>query len=261
LAGISDTGPGCGLGAASQEDLEAWRARARELTAGGEHDEALQLHRRYFAASRAFPALYGVRLSFALREWAELAEAYPPAREALTAARQEAVDRLLARPGGADGGGADGGGAAATPGDAFAEVEALSDVLGEPEAAVALFEELDARAPQTAADCAIAAHRLLIRSGRHDLARRHLGDPLCKVTRLAEVLQMRLERGYTHLPEQKRDARRREAVRDYVAEVRAVLVLLTGPDDAELAERTRARSIEGVSWGHVRDEVAEALAS
>jgi hypothetical protein len=68
-----------------------------------------------------------------------------------------------------------------------------------------------------------------------------------------------LRRGYDYLPEQARDARRQDAVREYLAEVRAVLALLADPDDAELAGHTRRHAVEEVSWGHLRDEVAEAL--
>ncbi|HEY6793724.1 MAG TPA: hypothetical protein VI248_03465 [Kineosporiaceae bacterium] len=244
-------------------DLDRWAGQARELAAAGEYEEALRLHRRYFVTSRAFPALYGVRLSFALADWAELAAVYPPARRALEQARQEATDRLHA--------GSEhrhvpenqrdpGQPAEPTPGDSFAEVEAISEALGEPDVALALFADLDARAPETAAECSIVAHRLLVRSGRRDLARKYLGDPLRKVARLADILQLRLERGYAYLPEEKRDARRQEAVREYVAEVRDVLALLTGPDDAELARRTLGHAVEAISWGHVREEVSQGLA-
>jgi hypothetical protein len=264
-----------------RQEVEAWRARARVLAARGRPGEALELYRRFFACSRAVPALYGIRLSFALAEWAELAAVHPPARDALVAARQAAADRLLPRaepP--TDGGDAATGGAGdaadqeaggtgapevadgldqATPGDAFAEVDAISEVLGEPQFSADLFTELDARAPATAADCAIAAHRVLMRTGRFGLARRYLTDPLGKITRLAEVLQMRLDRGFTHLPEQAREARRRDAVRDYATDVRDVLTLLTVSGEDDLAEETRRRAIDSISWAHVRDEVAEAL--
>ena len=146
-----------------------------------------------------------------------------------------------------------------TPGDAFAEVAALSDVLGEPDFAVDLFARLDEQAPETAADCAIAAHRLLMRAGRYDLARRHLTDPLGKVGRLADVLQMRLARNPGLLSEAVRESRRGEAVRDYVAGVQEVLTLLRASGDDELAEATRRKAVADVVWGHLRDEVEQAL--
>ena len=235
------------------DQLETWRDRAARAAAEGLPDEALELHRRYFTASRDVPALYGVRLSFALTEWGELAASYPPAREALVATRQEAVDRLtgpVEQPATQR---------LDTPGDAFAEVAALSDVLGEPGFAVDLFARLDEQAPDTAADCAIAAHRLLMRAGRYDLARRHLTDPLGKVGRLADVLQMRLARNPGLLSEAVRESRRGEAVRDYVAGVQEVLTLLRASGDDELAEATRRKAVEDVVWGHLRDEVEQAL--
>jgi hypothetical protein len=53
--------------------------------------EALQKLQRYFVASRDVPGQGGVRLSFALSTWKELADAYPPAGDALRAGRDEAL--------------------------------------------------------------------------------------------------------------------------------------------------------------------------
>jgi hypothetical protein len=250
-------------------DIETWRAQARAHAAQGRPAEALELHRRYFAASRAIPSLYGVRLSFALSDWAELAETFPPARQALREARRAAADRLLPSTAPTSTAPADTPSSETTPdgelppegtsGDAFAEVAAISEALAEASFAVDLFAELDATAPDTAADCAIAAHDLLVRQGRHDLARRYLTDPVGKVGRLAQVLQMRLNLRPLGLDERAREDRRREAVRDYATGVREILLLLAGPEDGALAEATRRRALEGVAWGHVRDEVDEAL--
>jgi hypothetical protein len=241
-----------------KDDILALRERARDLMLAGQQAEALRSYRQFFVASRGVPTLYGVRLSFALAEWGKLAAEYPPARQALVEARQEAIDRLRSAATGA-GSTVGAGGSTSTPGDSFAEVDAISDVLEEPRLPVALFEELDARAPATAADCAIAAHRSLIRAGRHDLARRYLTDPLGKVGRLAGLLEMRLGSGFTYLPEAARDRRRKEAIRDYVTDVGDVITLLKVTGDEALAERTRQQAVDSISWGHVRDEVAEAL--
>jgi hypothetical protein len=50
-------------------ELEASQQRAAELADAGEYAEALRLHRTYFAVSRGVTRLYGVRLSFALKDW------------------------------------------------------------------------------------------------------------------------------------------------------------------------------------------------
>jgi hypothetical protein len=67
-------------------------AEARHLAAEAKYDEALEkylwFHRHALEHDQA---LAGVRLSFALAEWFELGQKYPPARQALLAARDEAA--------------------------------------------------------------------------------------------------------------------------------------------------------------------------
>src|SRR5437763_1470239 len=71
--------------------------RARIAQDEGRHDEALRdlvwFHQNALKHDRA---LYGVRLSFALGYWNELADVYPPARLALEAAKRDACSILLA---------------------------------------------------------------------------------------------------------------------------------------------------------------------
>lgn len=69
----------------------------RELSTQRRDDEALALLGRYFESSRGDGAEAGVRLSFALGVWEELADRHPPAREALLAVPDRARDRLLDR--------------------------------------------------------------------------------------------------------------------------------------------------------------------
>src|SRR5262245_61557891 len=70
---------------------------ARELARAGRHEEALSRHLWFHDhALEHRPSLYGVRLSFALSDWVELGEAYPPARQALAAVRDRAAEAVRA---------------------------------------------------------------------------------------------------------------------------------------------------------------------
>src|SRR4051812_30542503 len=72
-------------------------AEARELARQGRHQEALERHVWFHEhALELVPALAGVRVSFALSDWARLAAAYPPARQALADARDRAAEAMLA---------------------------------------------------------------------------------------------------------------------------------------------------------------------
>lgn len=71
--------------------------RAQRAAAQGRYRDALRDHAWFHAhALEHDPALSGVRLSFALRDWAQLAQAYAPAHDALGAIRDAAANTLLA---------------------------------------------------------------------------------------------------------------------------------------------------------------------
>ena len=68
---------------------------AVELASNGCHAEALQKYLWFHQHALEYePALYGVRLSFALSYWAALGKDYPPALDAMKAVRDTKVDAL-----------------------------------------------------------------------------------------------------------------------------------------------------------------------
>jgi hypothetical protein len=69
---------------------------AESDAANGRHKDALAKHVWFHrnALERA-PAMYGVRLSFALSSWKELADEYPPALDAMKRVRDEAKTAIL----------------------------------------------------------------------------------------------------------------------------------------------------------------------
>lgn len=72
--------------------LEEARADAR----AGRYEDALQKHLWFHRhALEHRPALYGVRLSFALGYWLELGEAYPPAITKLKEVRDDAEKKVV----------------------------------------------------------------------------------------------------------------------------------------------------------------------
>src|SRR5437016_1020215 len=61
----------------------------------GKYEEALEMHEWFhFNALSIRPSLYGVRLSFALSEWMELAEIYPKAKERLLEIRSDETTKI-----------------------------------------------------------------------------------------------------------------------------------------------------------------------
>src|SRR5947209_19742990 len=106
------------------EPLAALKA-AKELASEGRYEEALQKHLWFHDhALEHTPALAGVRLSFALADWLELGNRYPPVRQALIAVRDRKARAI-----------ADGAGSI----ELFHDVSAINYALGEDPQTVARF--------------------------------------------------------------------------------------------------------------------------
>jgi len=73
-------------------DVKRALERAEQCAREGNYAEALRLHIWYHKNALKYdPAQYGVRLSFALSDWADLARAYPPALHALLSIRNQTL--------------------------------------------------------------------------------------------------------------------------------------------------------------------------
>ncbi|ACB73372.1 sigma-70 family RNA polymerase sigma factor [Opitutus terrae] len=120
--------------AVTEEEVDRRHRHARELAANGRHAEALQEYLWCFDDGMTrFPRFYGTRTSYLLAELGELADQYPPAREALRARRDAAAVRMRGNP------------AEAT---AVPEWVALNEVLGDGAQSLALFDELPPTDPR-----------------------------------------------------------------------------------------------------------------
>lgn len=120
------------------------------------------------------PAFAGVRLSFALASWYELAQQYPPAMSELKAVRDEAHRKLIAGNG--------------KPED-FHDLAAINDVLDEMDATAKLFVWLDQHEPALAkrayffAETALIEQKLYQLCGKYIDMRRDL-DSLLRIHQL-----------------------------------------------------------------------------
>jgi hypothetical protein len=149
-------------------------AEARSLVAQGQYQEALAKYLWIHEHSLDFgPAFGGVRLSFALSEWAALGEKYPPARRALLAVRLNAINALE-----------NGDGAFSL----FHDVAAINRCLRDDAATVHLFELLHQRQPELAKQCYHVAEEVLVDAGEYSTCISYLADP---AQRLEEIRQMR----------------------------------------------------------------------
>ena len=135
---------------------------AREATLRGAHAEALEKYLWFHHhALEHSPALAGVRLSFAISEWVELANTYPPALEALESIQSNnlrvlhegSCERLR-----------------------FHEFASINRYLGRFELTTSLFAELAERQPEFAHMCFRPALPALVRTRSFALARRFISS-------------------------------------------------------------------------------------
>ena len=135
------------------------------------------------------PSLKGVRLSFALSHWYELAEKYRPALVAMEQARDmAAADVLTAR----------------STRPSFQDLAALNRRLGQEAHTLELFETLDREQPQAADKVFDLAQPALIKGKAFELANRYVDPPadvIKMVERFHEDLRMAPELG---MPEEHR---------------------------------------------------------
>jgi hypothetical protein len=115
-------------------DPDEWLRWAREWRRAGRFEEALRAHQWYHAnVLELDEAAYGVRLSFALADWVDLARVYRPALESLTETRSQAAAAAVENP----------------PGfEAFHDALAIDRALGQEARAFDLILDVEAAHPQ-----------------------------------------------------------------------------------------------------------------
>src|SRR5262249_28321035 len=126
----------------------------------GRYEEALAKHVWFYDnALKIDPALYGVRLSFALMYWKQLSIVYPPAKAKLIEIRDEAEKKVTSGEG---------------IRDSFHDVESINSVLGEDKKTAALFGSLDKKDGKVAAQVFDVARPALIRAGEIKLCSKYV---------------------------------------------------------------------------------------
>ena len=145
----------------ANKDLE----EIRELTKTGQFQQALDKHLWFHEESKSSPSMGGVRLSYAITAWLELAAKYPPALEALVELREKNKEILLSGDGDFNN---------------FHDLAAINQALGESEVTLELFLTLDQSYPKQSSSYYIVAEELLIEHKRYDICAKYMGDPVVK---------------------------------------------------------------------------------
>jgi hypothetical protein len=226
-------------------DPRARLQRGQEAAAAGRYEDALRDYIWFHEhALEHEPSLYGVRLSFALWYWMELANEYPEARTALKRIRDEKTTRLLNGD---------------TNRDLFHDVESINERLENEEATYELFATLEKAKPDFAAVCADLAMPAIVKAEDFEMALRHTPSPGDTLSSYSEALNRDIEEMERQPPSK---APRLEAyVQIYVRRVYLLLKILRGNNQNSEADALRVRALELVRSPLVRDAVREGLQS
>jgi len=216
---------------------------ARELADQGQYDAALQeLVWFHDHALEQNPSLYGVRRSYALADWAVLAEVHPPAAEALEAVRERHVAALLAGQGNRDG---------------LLDVISIDHALDQPARTRDLFVQLESVAPALAASCIRVVLPQVIAAGDAELAERLMPDPDETIRQHADYLMdafRERRKRFTAAPSIPAE------IHNYVQDVNAVLGVFAARGRHAEIRRLRQLASDAIPATTLRREVRASLA-
>ena len=149
-------------------------SEAKGLMDQADYEGALQRLIWYHNHSKFDPAQAGVRNSFALSDWVELGRRYPKARQALIEIR-DADTREFSEGRGYF--------------DLFLEVSSIHRELQEPDATLALFQQVEAGDKKLAQQCFGIVEGLLAQQGEYEKCLGYLGDPQAAFERIRQSWQ------------------------------------------------------------------------
>jgi hypothetical protein len=148
------------------------------LAEAGKFKEALDKHLWFHEASREFSGMGGVRLSYALDTWMELAEKYSPAMEALINLRNSNRDMLLKGDGAFDN---------------FHDLSAINHVLEENEVTFSVFMEIHYNYPEQAKRYYHVIENLIVEKKAYDICEFYITDPKEKYSHLQHMRELNIE--------------------------------------------------------------------
>jgi hypothetical protein len=220
--------------------LTAGQVAARE----GRYEEALREYAWFHDhALEHRQSLYGVRLSFALGYWVDLANDYPEARKKLEEIRDRKT-KILASGGGDR--------------ELFHDVTSINYYLGEEDKTYKLFNTMLQTAPLLAPACAGVAMEAIVKAGDFTLAQRYCDPTEDALIRYSEQLN-------EDVADLSGDRRRKAATLDayvhiYCDRVGTRMTILKGLGKSEEAALCREWAVLLVEPAAVRKRVAKKLA-
>jgi hypothetical protein len=226
----------------SETDPREVLRQARQLVKSQQYAAALEkyiwFHDHALDADRA---LTGVRLSYAISEWVDLGEVYPPARRALESVRDAKSESLME---------------GTYQASLFHDVASINRALGQVGRTRDLFKTIAGVDRGVAEKCFRIALEALVHTKEFGLARSFIPDPRKEIDQFATSLK--LARQYTEVSQ---EMLQDTFVRIYVKKVSLILQVFLGVGEDDVANHLRHYALECVPDAQFRDLIMERLFS
>lgn len=198
-------------------------------------EKYIWFHEHALETSRAW---VGVRLSYAIMEWADLGKVYPPALKELERVRDSKTESLIA--------------GVREPG-LFHDVHAINRTLEQVERTRDLFKVIAHADQELAEKCFPFALDSLVEGKEFELARRFMPDVRTAVERYAQPFK------FADRETASKEMFREALVTIYAKNVGMVLQVLIGVGEEAEAERVRQYAVDRVTDPELWDMVLERL--
>lgn len=210
----------------TQDGVEDYK-ELETLAKAGKFKEALDKHLWFHEASRAFPGMGGVRLSYALEIWLELAEMYSPAMDALINTRNNNREILLKGDGTFDN---------------FHDLAAINQTLGESEDTFTLFVEIHNSYPNQAKRYYHVAEKLIVERKAYDICANYITDPIDKYSKIQHMHELNVDLIKKN-PDMDNDDFNQYTKESYVNEVCQLIEIMMALDRKDTAEKIKKKAL------------------
>ncbi len=209
------------------------------LTEKGNFEEALTKHIWFHEASRKFSGMGGVRLSYALDLWLDLAQKYPPAMKALVDLRNNYRELLLKGLGTFDN---------------FHDLSAINQVLGESDNTYSVFVEIHKNYPEHAKRYYHVAEDLVVKMKAYDICAAYITDPIEKYSRIQHMHEMNVSLAKKD-PDMDNDEFNEYTNESYTTEVCRLLEVMIALDKKTTAQTIQRMALEYTDNEAIRNAI------
>lgn len=213
---------------------------AKKLAREGKYEESLKKHLWYHDnALRLDRGQGGVRLSFALSDWAELGRQYPKAMDAMLQIRDKKTKEVELGVGSFD---------------AFHDVFAINHQINQKAKSIELFKFIDKHQPETASICFHVVRSELVGNREYAMCSKYITDPLADWEQIKTMRELNLSLRKDD-PEMKAFAEN-----TFARETSELIEILTGAGRGDEAAKVKEQVLAVVDNAKIREAIDKAIA-